>query len=106
MIANIRKYRQLYIPVIMGFGLIISACCHRLMIDEVESYRNSFLIGVEFVFLICSFIGTIVVAIAAFISLVKRKWQSLFHSMVSIIITYLLIVAGMLLDAPTLIYMT
>ena len=106
MIGAIKEHQTLYIPVVLGVGLLLSAFLHSLMIDDIDMYRESIFIVLEMVLLIGSFAGLLALVIFSIRFLVTRRWAKLLHSTVSILVTLTLIAAAMKVDAPTLVYMT
>ncbi len=104
--SNFKEYLKLYVPVLLAIGLVVSAYLHLLQIDNPDDYRESILIFVEFGFILSSLVGVSVVAIVVVVYLIRRKWIKLLHGVLSMVITLLLVNAGFVLDATTLVYMT
>ena len=95
---------KLYIPVLISLILMVSAFFHNQMIDNHNNYRESYLINIEFISLIASFISILVIAGFSLFSLFKKAYGKLLHIILSIILTLIIINIAMSLDSPTLIY--
>ena len=106
MTASIKEHQTLYIPVGLGLAALLVAYLHSLMMDDIEKYRESVLIVLEFGLVIGSFGGMLALVLSSIGYLVARKWAKLLHSTASFLITLALVVAALRVDAPTLIYMT
>lgn len=105
-IKDIEENWMLYIPVLLSFGLVLSAYLHKLQLDNPDNYRESILIYIEFAFIIFASIGALVIAVFELIYLIMHKWTKLLHGGISIAITLFLINAGFIIDSTTLVHMT
>ena len=97
---------KLYIPVLISLVLIISAFFHIQLIANIENYRQSYLINIEFISLIISFITVLISSAFSIVFIIKKQYGKLFHSLAGIILTLIIISIAMSVDSPTLLYMT
>ena len=103
---NVKGKVKLYFPALMATFLLVGAYFHSLMIEDVNRYKESWLIDVEFLLLLLSTIGVFVLGLTVIILLSKRSWKMALHGLVSLLITIVLIVTSMAVDEATLVYMT
>jgi len=105
---NLLKNNKYYcIVIIITLILLISASIHRIQMNISEDlYRSNILIPIEMFSLVIIFIFTLVNVIILIVNLIKRKWKRALIALCVIIISFVLMVVSMQIDAPTLIYMT
>ncbi len=93
--------------VILTFVLLVSAHAHRLqMNDTAQQYTKSVLIQFEFITLISLFILYFVNSMCLFRHLVKKELTELYMLLGISCGSFFIVVVAMVIDAPTLIYMT
>ena len=102
----LKEYWKLFIPTMLAVMLVIFEYVHRLEIGNLEIYRSSIFVSMEFLSLICSVAGLIVILCSVIVSLYKMRWRNAVLGLVSVVITIILISYGLSVDSPTLIYMT
>ncbi len=97
---------KLFLPVVATACFSIFATIHALTIDDLQQYRESFLIPVEFFLLIASAMGALAVLVGAFLFVFRKRWASAVFALISFVSTAALITFGVSIDQATLIYMT
>ena len=103
----LKKYRYYSIVIITALVLLISATVHRFQLNISNSlYTNNILIPIEMFSMIAIMLFTLVNVIILITNLIKRNWKQLLIIFCVIIISIVLMIISMNIDAPTLIYMT
>lgn len=85
--------------------LFISSIFHRLLLDSTI-YTRSFLIHIEVITCSLSFIIHIFNFFILLTLLFRKKLKLLFYSFIIAVISFVLTLLSMVIDSPTLIYMT
>ena len=106
MSANSRYTWILYIPVLLSVCLITVAWIHSLHLDESIKYKNSILIPIEFGLLLSAIVGFFILFLTALIFLLKKRWRILTNCIISGLSTCILIFVEVVIDSPTLVYIT
>ena len=86
--------------------LILSATMHVMQLDDLNAYRRSWWIGVEFLSLIGSFCLVVVFFFRAIYLLVRKRYVRAIVSLTMCLVMLVAAIVAMRIDAPTLIYMT
>ena len=87
--------------------LLISAILHRLQLDAPgQHYTKSVLIHFEILSVISIMLMTLVNVILIFKYLILKQWRRLLVTGGITIVSVVVLIAVMAIDAPTLIYMT
>lgn len=101
----IKENLEHFMSVLLAVGLVVFAFAHQLQFGT-DQYRDSTLIRIEFLFLILSLGGLLVVFCSLIISIFKRKWRKAGLALVSLALSFFLVSLGLFIDSATLIHMT
>lgn len=91
-----------------GVALVCASAVHRAQLDtaHTQSYTTSPWVAIEMILLITVLALLILQAIRAVYLIVKRRWRALGLLVIDGILGVVCMVLAMLIDAPTLVYMT
>ena len=95
----------LWVPSVLGLLFVLVAVAHRLQLGNT-GYTRSLLIPLEMILVVVLFLSIIIQLLASVVLLVRRRWRVLLVLIINILASTALTVAGMCIDAPTIIYMT
>ena len=95
----------LWAPSFLGLLFVLAASAHRCQLGNT-GYTRSLLIPLEMVLVLVLFVLIIVQVLAGLVLLVRRRWSALLVLIINIIVSAFLVIAGMRIDSPTIIYMT
>ncbi len=92
-------------PVLVGLAFVAAAALHRWMLGD-PGYRSHWLIRVEVVLLLVLLILILAQGLSAVVSLFSGKWGELLVTLGLLALTGFLLLAGLGIDSPTLLYAT
>ena len=100
--------QQLNIAIVtLSFVLLGSAVAHQMQLDDgPQQYTESLLIHVEFISFIGVFILNFVNSICFFGHLFNKEWKKLLLVLAVSLGSIFIVGVAMVVDAPTLVYMT
>jgi hypothetical protein len=93
------------IILITSLILFISSVFHRLLLDSAV-YRNSFLIDIEIWTLTLSILFHITNIFIMISLLTKKKMKIFIYSFIIAVVSLVLVFGSMVIDSPTLVFMT
>lgn len=96
----------MWLAVIVGSIFMLLTTIHRLQFND-PSYTRSPLIGIEIILMILQLIIVVLYHPGnAIFQALKKQWKTAFLMVLSALIGFALLAAGVKIDAPTLLYMT
>lgn len=104
-IYNLKQYTGTCFVFITGIILVFSSWLHQIEINEWD-YATCPLIEVEITIMICLYLFVLFQPILAIFYAFKKQWRLLGIITINTVLAILFIAVAMILDAPTLSYMT
>lgn len=95
----------LTLPCLPGIGLMLSAITHRMLLGH-PSYERSLLIPVEFFLATVVLLGLVGMTVTSIWFLVRGQMHDAKHYSCCSFANFVLLTGALVIDAPTLIYMT
>jgi hypothetical protein len=102
LLTNLTK---ICLPCLPGMGLMLAASTHRMLIDH-PSYTRSLLIPVEFFLVLVVLLGLVGMTLSTLWFAAHTQWSYAKHCSTCAFANIVLLSGAVVIDAPTLIYMT
>lgn len=98
-----RKHLFTALPFLGGTLLVAAAAAHRAMLGGPR-YTSHWLVVVEILLALALLLLVVAQGLYAFVLLFTGKWRKLLLTVALLVVTLILLYAGIAIDAPTLLY--